>query len=170
MNADSFKKIFLPHHQNFYRVAYRLLESREDAEDVVQDAFVKLWNARDTLGYIRNAEAYGVAIVKNICFDKLRSAEHKAIKCDFQETLKYEITDASDRMDTSSGIILVRKITQQLPEKQQIIFDLRYFKDCTFEEIEQITGMSAVYVRVLLTRARRSVKEQFNKVNYYEKR
>ena len=72
MDAESFKNLFLPYHRKLYRVAFRLLEDVADAEDVVQEAYLKLWDKRDGLAVISNPEAFCVALVKNMCFDLLR--------------------------------------------------------------------------------------------------
>lgn len=161
MDAETFKKVCLPYSGNFYRVAYRLLEDSQDAEDVVQDVFEKLWKSRGTLLNIVNIEAYGVTITRNLCLDKLKSAEHNVKKCDPQESLKSEMGDAGEGAQLKGEIQKIKSIVSTLPQSQQKVFYLRYFKDCTSEEIEQITGLGAGNIRVLLTRARQTVKEHF---------
>lgn len=168
MDAETFKKVCLPYSGNFYRVAYRLLEDSQDAEDVVQDVFEKLWKARNSLSNIQSIEAYGVTITRNLCLDRLKSMGHKIVKCDPQESLKYETEDVSERETKRDQVKTIKTIVNELPEKQQQVFYLRYFKDCTSEEIEKITGIGAGNIRVLLTRARQTVKEQINKRSKYE--
>ena len=53
MDVDVFKQRFLPFHPKLYRIAYALLDNKADAEDILQDAYCKLWNKRDELGDIR---------------------------------------------------------------------------------------------------------------------
>jgi RNA polymerase sigma-70 factor (ECF subfamily) len=69
MDAESFKKQYLPHHQKLYRIAYKLLGNQCDAEDMIQEAYLKLWNKREELAEIRNPESFSVILLKNICFD-----------------------------------------------------------------------------------------------------
>lgn len=71
MDAESFKNEFLPYHRKLYSVAYRLLENAADAEDLVQEAYLKLWDKREGLMVISNPEAFSVTLVKNMCFDLL---------------------------------------------------------------------------------------------------
>lgn len=73
MDTESFKREFLPYHRKLYCVAYRLLENAADAEDLVQEAYLKLWDKREGLSVISNPEAFSVTLVKNMCFDLLRS-------------------------------------------------------------------------------------------------
>lgn len=71
MDAESFKKEFLPYHRKLYCIAYRLLENAADAEDLVQEAYLKLWDKREGLAIISNPEAFSVTLVKIcalICF------------------------------------------------------------------------------------------------------
>lgn len=72
MDAESFKNEFLPYHRKLYCVAYRLLENAADAEDLVQEAYLKLWDKREGLTVISNPEAFSVTLVKNMCFASFR--------------------------------------------------------------------------------------------------
>lgn len=164
MDAETFKKVCLPYSGNFYKVAYRLLEDSQDAEDVVQDVFEKLWNARHSLMKIKNLEAYGVTITRNLCLDRLKSAGHRIVKCNPEESLKYETGEAGEVGEKKDQVREIRSIISELPENQQKVFYLRYFNDCSSEEIEKITGFGAGNIRVLLTRARQTVKERMNQV------
>ena len=73
MDVDVFKQRFLPFHPKLYRIAYALLDNKADAEDILQDAYCKLWNKRDELGDIQNPEAFSITLVKILCLDFLRS-------------------------------------------------------------------------------------------------
>lgn len=83
MDVDVFKQRFLPFHPKLYRIAYALLDNKADAEDILQDAYCKLWNKRDELGDIQNPEAFSITLVKNLCLDFLRSP--KASRRDNEE-------------------------------------------------------------------------------------
>ena len=86
MDVDVFKQRFLLFHPKLYRIAYALLDNKADAEDILQDAYCKLWNKRDELGDIQNPEAFSITLVKNLCLDFLRSP--KASRRDNEETLE----------------------------------------------------------------------------------
>ena len=73
MDANDFKRKFLPYHRKLYRAAFHLMGNAQDAEDMVQEAYLKLWKRMDELPTdIANLEAYCVTLVKNICYDALR--------------------------------------------------------------------------------------------------
>lgn len=169
MDAESFKKEYLPFHRKLYGIAYRLLENEADAEDLVQEAYLKLWDKRERLTAISNPEAFSVTLVKNMCFDLLRSGQY------VQKRQAVELTDIQDcsppdSFEARDQARQVRSIIARLPEAQQKVVLLRDIKECSYEEIEHATGLSPVNIRVLLSRARKKIREQFNKLNDYENR
>lgn len=169
MDAESFKKKFLPFHQKLYYVAYRLLENEADAEDLVQEAYLKLWDKREKLTTISNPEAFSVTLVKNMCFDILRSGKYVAGK-QTVELSSIHRTCPADDMEMRDEVRQVKSIITRLPDQQQKVVILRDVKECSYEEIEYITGLNSVNIRVLLSRARKRIREQFNKLNNYENR
>ena len=72
MDAESFKRMFLPCHAKLYGVAYRLLENAEDAEDLIQEAYLKLWSKREELTLISNPEAFAVTLVITVLFVRFK--------------------------------------------------------------------------------------------------
>lgn len=169
MDADSFKKKFLPCHRKLYCTACRLLENADDAEDLVQEAYLKLWEKREGLAVISNPEAFCVTLVKNMCFDLLRSGKYIQNRQSVELT---EVQNASqaDDLETWDEAQEVRRIISRLPLQQQKIVTLRDVKGCSYEEIERFTGLNATNVRVLLSRARKKIREEFNKWSNYESR
>ena len=69
MDVESFKRLFLPLHPKLFRIAYALVGNKADAEDILQDAYYKLWSRRDELSDIRKPEAFCVRLLKNLCLD-----------------------------------------------------------------------------------------------------
>lgn len=169
MDTESLKKEYLPFHRKLYRIAYRLLENEADAEDLVQEAYLKLWDKRDGLTVISNPEAFSVTLVKNMCFDLLRSGRYSQNRqmVELNNIQDYPSTDSFEAREQARQ---VRSIITRLPEQQQKVVMLRDIKECSYEEIEHITGLSPVNIRVLLSRARKKIREQFNKLNDYENR
>ncbi|ADV43709.1 RNA polymerase sigma factor [Bacteroides helcogenes] len=167
MDVESFKKEFLPYHHKLYCIACKLLENTADAEDLVQEAYLKLWDKREGLTVISNPEAFSVTLVKNMCFDLLRSGKYTLSK---QVVELKEVHDVSstDNLEARDEVRQVKNIISHLPEQQRCIVTLRDVKGCSYEEIEQITGLNATNVRVLLSRARKRIREEFNKWNNYE--
>jgi len=164
MTAEEFKKVYFSLHPKLYRVAVTILKNAEDAEDIIQEAYCKLWDSRKKLAEVKIPEAYCVTLVKHLCMDLLRSP--KAALNDYNID-DYDITDdstsAEEEIENRDVIKKVKYIIERLPEKQKRILNLRGFVGCSLEDIEAITGESAVNIRVLLSRARNTVRMKLNR-------
>lgn len=148
-------------HQKLYRVAYRLLASEADAQDVVQETYTRLWGKRKELEQIENGEAYAMMMLRNLCIDQIRGRSVR-----FSESIDevdYKLVDNEDssqkRLENEEDLSRIEKAISALPEQQQAVMKLRHWNDMSIEEIEKATGLSAVNVRVMLSRGRKRIKE-----------
>lgn len=167
MKADDFKRKFLPLHPKLYRVALALVGNKDDAEDILQETYGKMWLKRDELEQLENPEAYCVTLIKNLCLDFLRRAHNKQTTDEDAEMLAdMEITGQTpDRiLEDKEKIMQVRHIINRLPPNQKQVIRLQGIAGCSIEEIEHLTGLSGGNIRVLLSRARKQVREQLNKI------
>ena len=154
MDAAEFKQQFLPYHRKLYRTAFRLTENPQEAEDMVQEAYLKLWNKRDELAGVLNTEAYCVTLVKNLCYDALRRSRPDEDGHAPEELNLPTDTNIAREVEQRDEVNQVRRLIGRLPEQQKRVILLRDVNDCSFEEIEQATGLNAINIRVLLSRAR----------------
>lgn len=164
MPASLFKQLLLPLYPRLQRVALRMLGNVEDAEDMVQEVYMKLWGRREELPDVQNMEAYCVALTKNMCIDRLRLAEVDRVDVDDVPLSLAAADDVASLLERQDAVEQVKLIIETLPEKQQQVVTLRDIRDCTFEEIEEQTGLTAVNVRALLSRARKTIRERFKRV------
>ncbi|MDR1981059.1 MAG: sigma-70 family RNA polymerase sigma factor [Tannerellaceae bacterium] len=169
MDTDTFKQQFLPLHPRLYRTAFILTGNSRDAEDILQEAYCKLWEKRKELSHIRNPEAFCVTLVKHLCLDFIRSSgqDRKSEPVDTVSLPAEESPEAE--IIGQDQIRQMQQLINRLPENQQQVIRLRGFNDCSLEEIEEITGLSAVNVRVLLSRARKTIREHYVKLTDYER-
>lgn len=169
MDVESFKRQFLPLHPKLFRIAYALVENKADAEDLLQDAYYKLWSRRDELADVRNPEAFCVTLVKNLCLDFLRSPRGGRHDEEVTEAVTLSTDSSPDKeLEMQDKVQQVRHLINRLPENQRQVIRLKGIEDCSMDEIEQITGLSAVNIRVLLSRARKIIRDQFDKYYAYE--
>lgn len=164
MPASLFKQLLLPLYPRLQRVALRMLGNVEDAEDMVQEVYMKLWGKREELPDVQNMEAYCVALTKNMCIDRLRLAEVDRVDVDDVPLSLAAADDVASQLERQDAVEQVKLIIETLPEKQQQVITLRDIRECTFEEIEEQTGLTAVNVRALLSRARKTIRERFKRV------
>jgi len=161
MDAATFKNNFIPISRKLYVVAFRLLENRQDAEDAVQETFAKLWAKRYELPQITNNEAFATVTLRNICLDILKSQKMEFTGID--ENLA-ENQNFITKIESQDKILIIRKLIANLPDSQRKILKLKIWDDFSDEEISQATGIGAANIRVLLSRARKTLKEQYLKI------
>ena len=170
MEANDFKRKFLPYHRKLYRTALHLMGNAQDAEDMVQEAYLKLWKRRDELPTnISNLEAYCVTLVKHVCHDALRLTHLEEDGRPPEELPISGSTNLTNEIEMKDEVHQVMTLIGQLPKQQQQIMRMRDVEDRTYEEIEQATGLTSVNIRVLLSRARKKIREQFLEIRNYEK-
>lgn len=170
MDASDFKQKFLPYHRKLYRVAFQLMGNAQDAEDMVQEAYLKLWKRRDELPTdIRSVEAYCVTLIKNVCYDTLRLSR---LDEDGRSPEELNIATESNvikEVEQKDEVRHVMKLINKLPDQQRKVMLMRDVDDRPYEEIEQATGLSPINIRVLLSRARKKIREQFKEMMNYER-
>ena len=160
MNAEEFKRLYYPFHPKLYRIAFALLNNAADAEDVLQDTYYKLWEKRTELTAIIQPEAFCVRLVKNRCLDFLRAPGNRKDN-EPVDLLNAETgTTPEIELESKEKMQQIESMIEQLPDKQRIVIQMRGCGDCSFEEIEAATGESAANVRVLLSRARKTLKNK----------
>ena len=167
MNLEDFKKQVIPLKNKLYRFANRLLEDREEAEDMVQEVFIKLWNRRDKLDEYRSVEALAMVTTRNLCLDKLK---RRKITTERMENLKDEmkVSEQDQKTDLSDIIRKIHQIIQTLPEQQRSIIQLRDIEGYDFKEIAELLDMNENAVRVNLSRARKKIRESLTVSKIYE--
>lgn len=160
MTHEQFKRIWIPLSSSFYNVALQLLEQEADAKDAVQDLYVRLWNSKDVLEKILNPKAYGQTMIRNICIDRLRQKNTRRTDQLTEEKTSMLLMPPSDSKAIGrEDVSRLHKAMEQLPEQQRKVVVCRFFKDMDIKDISRQTGLSQVNVRVLLTRARATLKK-----------
>ena len=167
MNLEEFQIKVYPLKNKLFRFAKRMLDQTEEAEDVVQEAFIKLWNRRDKLDEYRSVEALAMITTKNLCLDKLKARRYPVENLEdnrhFLENMPDEI-----KVDHSDVIHGIHQAIRLLPEQQQIIVHLRDIEGYEFEEIAEIVEMNENAIRVALSRARKRIRELLTNTKIYE--
>lgn len=135
-------------------VARGILGSDEEAEDVVQDALLRLWQLRDEP--VRNVRGFARIVVRNLCLSKVR---RKPVTVDIART---DIAnDDESESAKNEQINRMMELVDALPTMQQTVLRMRHMQDMTMADIASLIGTSEAAVRQSLSRARRSILEQF---------
>ena len=139
-----------------YRVAFYILESEAEAEDAVQELYLKLWEGRGQLDEVRQPKAYSIRMLKNLCLDRIRRAQHLTFPERLPETDSGRAQD--DEIDGRRRLDKVLEAVKSLPERQRQVLLMRTVQGLSYEEISAATGMNYLTLRVLLSQARKRLK------------
>lgn len=169
MSLEAFKIRVLPVKNKLYRFALSFLKNEEEAQDVVQEVLIKVWDKRDEMNQLENMEAWCMRITRNLSLDKLKS-KHKKYTDPINEGFDisggdagtpYRTTEMSDTMN-SIGLFI-----KALPEKQRQVIQLRDVEGYSYKEISDIMEIDMNQVKVNLFRARKAIKENLLNINAY---
>lgn len=149
----------MPYADRFYRAAYYLLESESDAEDAVQELYLKLWSARSSLKDVRNPSAYGLSMLKNICIDRIRRRSARQTE-PLEKAPPVEDGPSQNPIEARDTLRFLLNEMEKLPQKQRDVLKMRVIDRLEYEDISKRTGLSQVYVRVLVAAARKTLKSK----------
>ncbi len=155
----SFREIWIPLADRFYRVAFYMLESEADAEDAVQELYMKLWTGRGRLEDVRSPLAYGIMVLKNICIDRVRRKTASRTEA-LDESRSPEESPPDRRIALKDTLNHLLAEMERLPENQCKVLKMRVLENLGYEEISRRTGLSEVHIRVLISKARKTLKEK----------
>jgi RNA polymerase sigma-70 factor, ECF subfamily len=140
-----------------YRVAFSVLRNASDAEDAVQEAFLRVLRHRDTLGEVRDQRVWLIRIVWNIVLDRKRRAKTRPETddvADLARVLPSEGLSAEERASAAQHHAHVLGCVETLPAKEREVLMLSAFEELNSVEIATVLGITESSVRSRLFRAR----------------
>ena len=162
MSHDKFHRIILPLKDKLFRLAWSIVRDSAEAEDIVQDIFLKLWTKNGEWDEIENLEAYCFRATKNLAFDRIESLTIRRAESIPSETEARSLADYATPLfklvETERSTLFYRCI-DELPENQKLVFQLREIEGMSYKEIAEALEISEDLVKVSLFRARNKMKE-----------
>lgn len=156
----------MPFRDKLYRMAKRLLVSREEAEDAVQEILMKLWSNNESISKYRSIEAFAMTMTKNFCLDRLKSKQAGNLKL-VHSNYRDESTSVQKKIEAKDSVNWVEKIMDELPEQQKMVLQLRDIEDYDYDEIGEMLDMKPTAIRVTLSRARKAVRQKLMEKHSY---
>jgi RNA polymerase sigma-70 factor (ECF subfamily) len=164
MKSSEFKLLVMPYSSRLYRMAFRLMNNREEAEDIVQEVYVKLWGMRNELKNYNSLEALSVRITRNLCLDHLRRRKVNQDAMKVEEFKKAGHSLSPDhQMEQKENIELIHTLIAALPEPQRSLVHLRHLEEKEYDEIAEMVNMNVNAIRVAISRARKQMREMLEK-------
>lgn len=175
-NEQAFEAIVRLYEVRAYTYAYHLIGNREDAQEITQDSFVKLWNGLPNFREDASLSTYLMRIVKNTCLDFLRKRKETVLPLqDISadgETYDRAIPDLDpehdpvEALERKEKILTVQKAVAELSPDFREILLLRDFHHMSYEEIGAVLGLEDGTVRSRLNRARMKLKKILEEWNF----
>jgi RNA polymerase sigma factor (sigma-70 family) len=168
MNKAEFIHKVFPVRDKLFRFAKRFLNDA-DAEDTVQETFVRLWNRAGELSEFQSIDGFAMVITRNLCLDRIKAKSYntKALE-DYNEPHAYDTPEKTTALNDE--VKMVKHVIDQLPHLQRTVIQLRDIEGMEFHEMEEILKMKPNALRVNLSRARKAVREKLEKMHNYEYR
>jgi len=157
----------LPLKDKLYRLALRITLDSAEAEDIVQDTMIRVWNKRDEWEELDSVEAYCLTVARNLAIDRSQKGEAQNLE------LTPETQDVPDaltpdrKFEQTEQLKIVHRLINELPEKQRTIIQLRDIEGKSYKEIADVLQLTEEQVKVNLFRARQRIKMKYNEIDTY---
>jgi RNA polymerase sigma factor (sigma-70 family) len=168
MNLESFQTRVLPVKNKLFRFALKFVGSEEEAKDVVQEVFIRVWNGREQMNEVQNCEAWCMRITRNLSLDRIRSINRKQTHpIEESFNVQHEALTPHESTEIHESMQRINQLIASLPEKQRQVIHLRDVEGYSYNEICEILELDMNQVKVNLFRARNAVREKLMKINAY---
>ena len=148
-------------------MALRITFDRAEAEDIVQDTLIRVWNKREEWQQMDSIEAYCLTIARNLAIDRSQKMESQNLELT-PETQEMPDAKMPDQlMEQNEQLSIIHRLINELPEKQRSILQLRDIEGKNYKEIAVILGLTEEQVKVNLFRARQRIRLKYNEINDY---
>ena len=164
MNAEEFKQRFMPYHRMLYRVAFSLTGNVLDAEDLLQDTFMRMWQKREQLTSALVNEAYLIIMMRNLYMDRARVKTLDTSISLESVNLPSDQNRPDDKAERRNEAFLMKELIEHLPQKEKDIIRMYLLEELSYEEMEACTGMKQGNLRQIVLRTRNKLKKQFTKI------
>ena len=164
----SFRNDVLPLKNALYRLALRITLNSAEAEDIVQDTLIKVWNKRESWAEIDSIEAFSITVCRNLALDRISKHDNQNASLDEQGIDRQDTAyDPYERTQQRNKVELGRQTIDSLPVKQRECIQLRDFEGKAYKEIASLLNITEEQVKVNIFRARQAIKQRFTQLDGY---
>lgn len=165
---DLFGVLVERYQKPFLRLAFKILNSREEAEDIVQEAFLKVYRNYSQLRQVEGSKfkSWAYKIVFNTALTHYRKAKKRLGETEYLDTFLYDALKGKDIESEIYSSILVKEVLETMPSEMRELIEMHYLQELSYEEIAAKKNLTIPALKMRLFRAR----ELFRKNTYAEQR
>lgn len=167
MQKISFRNDILPLKDKLFRLALCITRNREEAEDIVQDTMLRVWNRREEWNVWETVEGFCLTICRNLAIDRSQKMDARHVELTPEVTELPDMAAPDKLMERDERLGLLHRLIAELPEKQRTILQLRDVEGKSYKEIAKILQLTEEVVKVNLFRARQRIKLKYNEIDTY---
>ena len=166
-DKDAFRSLVETCQVMVFSVALKMLADEEEAKDVVQETFLRVWLNISKFDARRSFTTWLYAIASRLCLDHLKSRTHVIAMPEDESVLRrYASADGQRELENREWVAIVRLLAEGLSPKQRLVFTLSQLEGLSSQEVEEATGMTAKQVKNNLYVARQNIRERLKKIGY----
>ena len=172
-DKSAFRVLVEKYQQTAFRLAFRMLGDEDEARDVVQDSFIRIWEKFNTYNDNEKFTSWMYRIVSNRAIDSLRASRRRptiSLEKLIPETLEAGESNPDVLLENREAGELIQLITSGLPEKQQLVFSLRDLQGLSPKEVQDISGMTETAIKSNLYHARKTIREKLTGILTFERK
>ena len=169
-DKTAFRWVVHTYQRRVFSLALKMLADEEEAKDVVQETFIRVWQEFDRFDLQRSFSTWLYTIASRICLNRLKQARAVRSSPLDEETLRRYAadTDSHHALENREWASIVRLLAEGLSNKQRLVFTLSQLEGLSSEEVQEITGMDARQVKSNLYVARQTIRKRLKELGYYE--
>lgn len=158
-NVEAFEQLVERYKKLVFNTAYRMMGNREEAEDITQEAFIRIYNSLSRYNSQFKFSTWALKITSNLCLDNLRKRKGESLPIDEQFNICDDKPTPEEQYIRKEKQRQVLEAVNKLPEKYKEFIILFHNRNLSYQEIMDITGESLTIVKNRLYRARQMLKE-----------
>ena len=147
MQEISFRNDILPLKDKLFRLALRITLDRAEAEDVVQDTMIRVWNKRDEWQQFESVEAYCLIVAKNLAIDRSQKKDAQNVELTPEMAEEADTSGPYDRLVNNERMKIIHRLIDELPEKQRLIMQLRDIEGESYKDIAKVLQLTEEKVK-----------------------
>ncbi len=159
----AFGEMLREYTEPLYWQVRRLVQSHDDANDVLQNVFMKAWQSIDNFRGDAKLSTWlhKIAINESITYLE-REKRRQSVSLDDEASHTASMIEADEHIDGDALALKLRKAIATLPEKQRLVFNMRYYDDMKYEEISEILGTSVGALKASYHLATKKIEQYFD--------